>query len=385
MKIAYAVPHDLFPERAVIEALASHGTSAFEQEIRALALKGFDTKGIPDKELQRFIKPAVSWSSWIGHEESEPLCSTLGDNSWLASPQVAPFIPEECKELITKLYSEPRSLLHLVGATFARMRIMYLADDLEKIPLQEIQSLPACELLMIVVAPGVTVSLSDELVTDQVYARSILGLLSEGAHVTLIADHSYASDAYSLQHDRWYLSKGATLTCGEVHTGGSQSWLRKEFKLAECSEVSYSWLAALRGDEQAVLTTVQEHEGSSSKSSVLVKTALSERSKSFYRGTIRINDQGSQSEADQQQKALMLSPEAKTCAIPSLEVATHDVQCAHGSAAGRFSEDELQYLKSRGLGTEQAQRVLIEGFFNEPFLQGSSMLSRLKEHVNFGE
>ncbi len=380
---SYSVPYELFPKQEIIKALASTSRTAFEQQIRLLALKGFARKNDPDRELQRFIKPALSWSSWLGNEADEPVYAKLGDNSWIACPERAPFIPEQCKEIIAQLYKDPCSVLHLVGATFTRMRIMYVADNLEKIALQEVQSLPSCELLMIIVAPAVSVSFTDEFVADQIYARSIIGYIGERANVSLVGDHSYTSEAYSLHHDRWYLNKDATLTSGEVHTGGSQSWLRKEFTLSQGAEVTYSWLSALQGKEQAALTTVQEHQGPLSKSSVLVKTALSEQSKSFYRGTIRINDQGSQSEANQQQKALMLSRDAKTCAIPSLEVATHDVQCAHGSAAGRFNEGELWYLRSRGLGTEQAQKVLIEGFFNESFLKGSSMLSRLKEHSSF--
>ena len=49
MKVTnYAVPHDLFPEREVIEALASTSRTAFEQEVRSLALTGFANKGTPD-------------------------------------------------------------------------------------------------------------------------------------------------------------------------------------------------------------------------------------------------------------------------------------------------------------------------------------------------
>ena len=116
---------------------------------------------------------------------------------------------------------------------------------------------------------------------------------------------------------------------------------------------------------------------------MLVKAALTDRARSFYRGTIRIAEDASKSEADQQQRALLLSSDARICAIPSLEVATHDVQCAHGSAAGRVNPEELWYLQQRGLDKEQAEKLLVEGFFCEPFLKGRpEVLKQLKERVS---
>jgi hypothetical protein len=376
-KATYAFPPELFPESAVIEEFAVPGRTEFERELRALALKGYANEDKPDKELEKFIRPTVSWGSWIG-DETASQCLALGAKSWLATPESAPAISKEYKELV-KVFQEPRSLLHLVGAC-APIAILYIAEDLKHVSLQKIRAVSTCELLLVVVAPGVKVLLTDEIAVNQVSARSIIGMIQEGAQVTLTGDHSFGAEAYGLQHDRWYLGKDATLTSHEVFTGGNQSWLRKEFVLAKGSELSYSWLSALKGEEQVALTTMQQHEGAASKSSVLVKAALSENSRSFYRGMIRINEQSSQAEADQQQRALMVSKEARVCAIPALEVATHDVQCAHGSAAGRFSEEELWYLRSRGLGIEQAQRVLLEGYFNEPFVSEGS-LRRLREQV----
>ena len=72
----------------------------------------------------------------------------------------------------------------------------------------------------------------------------------------------------------------------------------------------------------------------------------------------RSKSKAPQSCADQQQKALILGEQARTCAIPSLEVATHEVQCKHGSAAGRCNLDEIRYLLSRGFDVQAAQNLL---------------------------
>ncbi len=380
MKASYGLPEALFDQR--IHDSDETMNKTFEETIRAAAHAGYQHAAMPDKELQRFIVPSVPQSNSAEQGAVTSFYRALGEHSFIASPDKAPFIPPECTELLAA-YKEPRSLLHVLGVTCTSMRIIYIAEDLTEVSLQQLAAIPSRELIMLVVKPGVTVSFTDEFSAEQLYARSILAIIQSQAQVTLVGDHSYG--AYGLQHDRWHLESGAQLTCGEVHTGGKQSWLRKEFMLADEAQVNYTWLSALRADEQAALTTVQTHQGASSKSSVLIKTALSEQARSFYRGMIRIEPEASQAKADQQQKALMLSRLARTCAIPGLEVKTHDVQCWHGSAAGRFNKEELWYLMARGLSKEQAQRVLLEGFFNEEFLAGTQLGTKLKNRVVFGE
>lgn len=372
-RATYALPDELFPNNKLILRWAQEGSwTPIEKYIRQLACEGYQYVALQDKELSRFIKPAIVWEP--SAQKRQPLIK-LGEHSWLASAAHAPFIPSECEEILAEFYKEPRSMAHLIGATFQDMRIMYLADSLDR-------ELPAlnggCELLIILVKKGCKVRVTESSALKSEYKRSVIGIVEKEASMSFVRD-MHAVEHSLLQHERWHLEEGAQLAMHEVLTGGRQSWLCKEFKLAEHAQVDYTWLAALRENEHAALTTVQQHSGPASKSSVTVKAALSERARSFYRGTIRIPEQGVRSEAHQQQKALMLSPEAKTCAIPSLEVETHEVQCAHGSAAGKFNADEVRYLRSKGLDIQQAEKLLIEGFFSEAseWLPGS--LTRLKE------
>ncbi len=381
-KPTYALPSDLFPKKELLEALGSSCVGRFEQEVRARALKGYENNDAQDKELVRFMKPEVPLGSSLAQaDDISAECIYLGSKSWLASSADAPFIPQQCSTLVD-IYNEPRSLAHLIGASFSSMRIVYIAENLKQVSLYDIAGPPTCELLMIIVEKGVTVSLHDEYGIDQLYARSILAHIGEGANVRLTGDHSFSADAYGLQHDRWYIKDGAVLTITDLYTGAAQSWLRKEFILHKDSSVDYTWLAGLSGENQVALTTMQEHLGASSSSSVVVKAALSQEARSFYRGMIRLEEQAVHATADQQQRALLLSTDAKTCAIPALEVATHEVRCAHGSAAGTFSEDELWYLQVRGLNRQQAEQMLLEGFFTVDGVPASG-LRRLKEAVVF--
>lgn len=378
-KATYGVPHALFPSDEIVARWFQEGNwTPFEQKVRALAFSAYVNKDAPDKELTRFMVPSITWAD-VDYRRSS--CTPLGESSWIASADQVPFIPSVCKELLANVSQEPRSLMHLIGATFTHMHILYIAESLEKIVLEN--SPGARELLFVIAEPGVSVTIVDTVHVADLSARTVIGNVAPGALVSWVSDLS-ADRASLLQHDRWYQGEGSHLEIAQVLTGGQQSWLRKEFTLGEEAHMSYTCLAALQGDEQSALTTVQEHLGHASTSSVVVKAALSQRARSFYRGTIAIHPEGSKSVASQQQRALLLSPEVRTCAIPSLEVATHEVQCAHGSAAGQFNQDELWYVRSKGLSTEQAQRLLIEGFFNEPIaLQNPEMRERLLARILF--
>ena len=378
----YCLPPTLFPPFEQVEIASTTGNwSSFERFVRERALQGYKAEDAPDKELSKFMNSPLSWDlKALNHKNSDPVW--WGTHSWSAPAGAAPFILAEWPELLAELFKEPRSLLHLLGATFTHCSILYIADDSD-IELSCNSFTPGSrELVLIGVTPGKRLAIQDISQPDGLCSRTIIGVVGAGAQVTMKTEYVGSRPSTLASHDRWYLEKEAVLSYGEVLTGVDQSWIRKEFILCERAEVTYTWLAALKKSEQAALTTVQKHVGASSSSRLTVKAVLSEEARSFYRGTIGITQEARLSSADQQQRALLVSPFARTCAIPSLEVAAHEVTCQHGSAAGKFNPQEVQYLRSRGMDTEQSQHLLIEGFFNEPFLEPPS-LDRLKEQVIF--
>lgn len=61
---------------------------------------------------------------------------------------------------------------------------------------------------------------------------------------------------------------------------------------------------------------------------------------------------------------LMLSNRGKICTIPALESNVADVELSHEAAVGKLSEEEIEYLMSRGISYEEAQSLIIKGFIN---------------------
>jgi len=65
----------------------------------------------------------------------------------------------------------------------------------------------------------------------------------------------------------------------------------------------------------------------------------------------------------QMNRNLILSEDARADSIPGLEILADDVRCTHGATVGKLDEDARFYLMTRGMPSEIAERLLIDGFF----------------------
>jgi Fe-S cluster assembly protein SufD len=80
---------------------------------------------------------------------------------------------------------------------------------------------------------------------------------------------------------------------------------------------------------------------------------------------IRVDVGAQKTDAFQESRNLLLSRKAHADAIPGLEIEADDVRCTHAAAIAQLDEDQIFYLRSRGLPLNQARRLVIEGFLAE--------------------
>ncbi|MCL4374451.1 SufD family Fe-S cluster assembly protein [Patescibacteria group bacterium] len=118
-------------------------------------------------------------------------------------------------------------------------------------------------------------------------------------------------------------------------------------------------------DTHFELRTVQEHQVPASKSDLFVKGIFFGRSQFHYRGLIKIERKAQKSDAFQKNQNLLLSEQCQVTSRPDLEILADDVYCTHASTSGRIDQEQLQYLRSRGLSPTAAQRLLMHGFIDE--------------------
>lgn len=109
--------------------------------------------------------------------------------------------------------------------------------------------------------------------------------------------------------------------------------------------------------------TTQKHYASYTQSSATVKGLVRNRSVGSHHGTIYISPEVASIVADQQSNYMLMDETAQAYTQPNLEVLSHDVQCSHGSAIGRFDDEQLFYMLSRGIAQEGAIKLLQDAFF----------------------
>ncbi len=129
--------------------------------------------------------------------------------------------------------------------------------------------------------------------------------------------------------------------------------------------------------------TLQHHEAPSAYSDLLYKGALTAKSKSVFRGLIKVAEGAQLTDAYQTNRNLLLSPDASAVTLPSLEIRADDVRCSHGATVGQVDDTMLFYLMSRGLDREQAEHLLVFGFFDEVLerVPGEGVRSRIRESI----
>lgn len=102
------------------------------------------------------------------------------------------------------------------------------------------------------------------------------------------------------------------------------------------------------------------HNSKQTKSSITQKAAL--EGKAALHGLVKISPDAHGSEGTQNTQALLLSPEAEAQAIPQLEVENDDVTCTHSATITPIDEEQVFYLRTRGLTRQEAKNTILEGF-----------------------
>jgi Fe-S cluster assembly protein SufD len=94
----------------------------------------------------------------------------------------------------------------------------------------------------------------------------------------------------------------------------------------------------------------------------LYKGILSGRARGVFNGRIRVRPDAQKTDARQTNKTLLLSGDAQVNTKPQLEIFANDVKCTHGATIGQLSEDALFYLRTRGIGIDDARSLLVRAF-----------------------
>ena len=122
-----------------------------------------------------------------------------------------------------------------------------------------------------------------------------------------------------------------------------------------------------QGKQHLSYNTHQHHQAPYCRSDLLYKAALQDKSRTVWRGMIKVDEAGQRTDAYQRNDHLMLAPSARADSIPGLEIEADDVRCTHGSTSGRVDAEQIYYAMTRGYTRQEAVRMIVTGFFQQVF------------------
>src|SRR5579859_5603432 len=121
-------------------------------------------------------------------------------------------------------------------------------------------------------------------------------------------------------------------------------------------------------DQRFSMNTLSDHNAIATNAETLVKGVLTDQSRVEFEGMIRVQPKAQQTASFLSDHTLLLSDECRAESIPGLEIGANEVSASHGATTGQIDDEQLFYLMVRGIPRDEAERIIVQGFF-EPVLQ----------------
>ncbi len=190
--------------------------------------------------------------------------------------------------------------------------------------------------------------------------------LDEGSYFSHTVSTDNPADVWGFYAVRASLKKKSKLDCKNLVTGGKNSRQDYRFTLVgEGADACVTGLGFLEKNQQAHVHVIVDHQAPSCTSNQFFKTVLSDVSRSSFTGKILVRQQAQKTQAYQLNNSLLLTEGTIANSKPGLEILADDVKASHGATVSQLDEDQLFYLKTRGLSQETAKHLLVLGFCND--------------------
>ena len=187
-----------------------------------------------------------------------------------------------------------------------------------------------------------------------------------GAKVTYVCAQNWAENVIALQMNSTTVDHDASAMSLNLHLGGKYSRFESLSRLiGEGGRSDLLAVAVAKHQQEFDARTLQDHASPHTTSDLLYKNALDDRARTIFGGLIRVEPHAHFTDAYQKVRNLLLSDDAEANSMPGLEILADNVRCSHGATSGQIDEDELFYLRTRGIPTKVAQRLLVTGFLDE--------------------
>ena len=188
----------------------------------------------------------------------------------------------------------------------------------------------------------------------------------DNAHVEHVKYQDEAADAYHIATIQGQFGRTSRVNVHSFALGAKLSRNNIRAKLAgEGLECILNGLYVTKDEQLADHHMIVEHAQPHCASHEYFNGILDDKSKGVFHGRILVRQIAQKTDAKQTNKNLLLSDNATADTKPQLEIYADDVKCTHGATIGQLNDESIFYLRSRGIGSETARRMLIHAFAGE--------------------
>lgn len=193
-------------------------------------------------------------------------------------------------------------------------------------------------------------------------------ILGPRARLRYVGLQDWAQGVWHFAHQKAIVSRDASLQWTIGALGSRLAKVNQHVELAGLgAECQVNGVMFTEGKQHLSYHTLQHHTAPSCRSDFLYKAALQDRSRTVWRGMIKVDKNAQKTDGYQRNDNLLLSGNARADAIPGLEIEADDVRCTHGSTTGKVDEELIFYARCRGFTRKEAVQMIVTGFFQQIF------------------
>lgn len=191
-------------------------------------------------------------------------------------------------------------------------------------------------------------------------------LLGENSAVDYYKMQDENLNSFQISKTQIEQERNSNFTSNFISLGGSL--VRNDLNTVlngEGSECTYHGLYITKGTQLIDNHTLMDHAKPYCRSNELYKGILTGKTRGVFNGKVIVRKDAQKTNAYQSNKNIILSNEALVNTKPQLEIFADDVRCTHGATVGQLNEDEIFYLRARGIEEKSARRMLVFAFAND--------------------
>ncbi|PWH14303.1 MAG: Fe-S cluster assembly protein SufD [Anaerolineae bacterium] len=224
----------------------------------------------------------------------------------------------------------------------------------------------------------------DEPGSNTLHAGLVEIQVLQGASLRFVELQSWGKHVWNFSHERVRVERDAQL---DWIFGAIGSRLTKNFSeldlAGQGAQGRMSGFYFTDGTQHLDHDTQQNHLAPNTTSDLLFKGALKGKSRSVWQGMIYVAPGAQKTDGYQANRNLVLDERARADSIPGLEICADDVRCTHGATVGKLEQEPLFYIKSRGIPQAEAEKLVVEGFFDPIFqrIPFEGVRERFQEYI----